>query len=393
MEKPINILFLVQYGKVGGGVNKSLTSQLSKMDRTRFNTYVLATEEGPIIDELRPLINGMIVISVPKSILYRKRGEINFKLFLALFDFFKLIPFFIRGIRFIMQAKIDVIHCNNLKTNLFGIILSKITRVPVICHIRSATSLGFMGKFFEWGATSIVSVSYGARMLSFNGHRETPKHKVIYNGRDLNEFKPNSSNKEIRHELGIHDHELVVAIIGGLIQWKGHITFLEAAKKVLAKAPDTAFLIVGNVDYEDSSYQEELNDLVETFNIGNRVIFIGYRSDINSIYAVIDVLVSASWYEPLGGVIIEAMACGKPVIGTRAAGTPEIIDHGKTGLLVPVNNSTKMADAIVTILQNEQLKDEMGRAGRIRAENMFAVERYVKDMQSEYESLAGMNGG
>ena len=176
-----------------------------------------------------------------------------------------------------------------------------------------------------------------------------------------------------------------------MIRWKGHVTFLEAASKVLAKVPDTRFLIVGNADYEDSSYQEELHTLVETLNVGDKVNFIGYRSDVHSIYAVIDVLVSASWYEPLGGVIIEAMASGKPVIGTWVAGTPEIIENGKTGLLVPAKNSTKMADAIVTILQNEQLKDEMGRAGRIRAEKLFAVERYVEDMQTEYVTVVGMD--
>ena len=181
MEKPINILFLVQYGKVGGGVNKTLTSQLSKMDRTRFNIYVLATEEGPIVDELRPLINGIKVISVPKSILYRRRDEININLILALFDFLKLIPFFIKGFIFIRQAKIDVIHCNNLKTNFFGIILSKISRVPVICHIRSATSLGIMGNFYEWERLQLYQYLHGAQILSFDDLRETSKHKVIYN--------------------------------------------------------------------------------------------------------------------------------------------------------------------------------------------------------------------
>ncbi len=389
METLVNVLFLIQYGKIGGGINKTLTSQLSMMDRTRFNIYVIAAEDGPIVDVLKPLVDNITVISVPKSVLYKKRDKISNNLLWAPIDFLKLLPFFVKSYLFIRRTKIDVMHCNNLKTNFLGVVLSKISRVPVICHIRSATSLGIMGKVYEWGATSIISVSYGAQALSFGGTRETKKHKVIYNGRDLTEFGPKFSDEKIRQELGICKNELVVAIIGGLIRWKGHMTFLEAASKIVDKVPNTKFLIVGNADYEDPHYQEELYNLVESLGIGDKVLFTGYRGDIHSIYAVIDVLVSASWYEPLGGVIIEAMASCKPVVGTKAAGTPEIIEDGKTGLLVPPKHPEKMADAVVTILQNERLRTEMGRAGRVRAENMFTIERYVEDMQSEYTMVVG----
>lgn len=389
MKSPIRVLHLIQYGKLGGGVNKTLITQLAAMDSNRFKTYAIAAESGPFVDELRKHLDEIAVIPAPQSILYQSREQVKLGIS-NLINFLQLVPFFLRCARFIMTRQIDVIHCHNLKTNFFGIVLGKLCRVKTICHIRSATPLGIMGRIYEWGATQIVSVSAGARDASFSQLARPEKHLVIYNGRDLDEFRPDSGTQagNLRKELNLPQQQTIVGIVGGLIRWKGHTTFIQAAHLVLQQQPDMHFLIVGDADYESPQYIDELKNLITTLGIENSITFTGYRTDVNLIYNTIDILVSSSWYEALGGVMIEAMASAKPVIGTNSGGTPEIIHDQVTGLLVPVQDPDALAAALLPLSRDSSLRDEMGKQGRQRVEMLFSVARYVEDIQNLYARLA-----
>jgi glycosyltransferase involved in cell wall biosynthesis len=118
------------------------------------------------------------------------------------------------------------------------------------------------------------------------------------------------------------------------------------------------------------------------------VILAGFRPDILSVHKGFDIFVMSSVTEGLGTSVLDAMGCGRPVVGTRAGGIPEVIDDGVTGILVPPRDPHAMADAIVRLLKDEALRLRMGRAGLSLANARFSAERMVQDTISVYERVA-----
>jgi glycosyltransferase involved in cell wall biosynthesis len=123
--------------------------------------------------------------------------------------------------------------------------------------------------------------------------------------------------------------------------------------------------------------------------INNNVIFTGYRCDIPELMSALDILVSASWAEPFGLVVIEAMAAAKPVIGTKSGGIPEIVLDNKTGRLVPPHDPDSLANAIIEIAQDAELMEAMGRSGRQRAEEVYSSELWIRRITSVFEDVFG----
>jgi glycosyltransferase involved in cell wall biosynthesis len=155
-------------------------------------------------------------------------------------------------------------------------------------------------------------------------------------------------------------------MVGRLQAWKGQKDFLEAARIVLQKHPNARFLIVGDVVQSEPHFRDELVELAGQLGIGKSVVFTGHRSDIRAIFSITDIAVCASWYEPFGRVVAEAMAMAKPVIGTRAGGIPDIIVDGETGYLVNPRDPSSLAGGICAILTDRDKGREMGRLGRMR---------------------------
>jgi len=121
--------------------------------------------------------------------------------------------------------------------------------------------------------------------------------------------------------------------------------------------------------------------------LGDRVIFMGFRLDVAEILPEIDVAVSPSLAEAISNSVIEAMAAGLPVVGTRVGGTPEAVEDGVTGLLVPPRDPEALARCIGLLLEDRNLASRLGRAGRRRIEERFSTERMVRATERVYGSL------
>ena len=175
---------------------------------------------------------------------------------------------------------------------------------------------------------------------------------------------------------------------GQLVPWKNHGDFLLAAARIREAVPSARFLIAGDDLFGDHpGYREELESLAEETGVAESLEFTGYRKDLPQLLRSVSVLVHPSREEPFGRVVVEAMASGVPVVAYDEGGPAEIISHGNTGLLVRPGDVALLAAAVTRLLQNPAEAAKLGRAGRARAEEMFARPDTALKIMAVYSKL------
>lgn len=190
------------------------------------------------------------------------------------------------------------------------------------------------------------------------------------------------SGLAVREEIGVGADQKLVGNIGALVEAKGQRYLLEAAPLILKEMPETRFVIIG-----DGKLESKLKDIAFRLGVSDAVCFAGFQEDIGRYLTAFDVLVVSSLMEGLNNSAIEAMMVGKPVVGTDVGGIPEIIEHGKTGLMVPCENHIALAEAVLDILNNPEKAAAFGSAGREVAYKKFTVERMVSGTIGVYEKV------
>jgi glycosyltransferase involved in cell wall biosynthesis len=220
---------------------------------------------------------------------------------------------------------------------------------------------------------------------------------VILNAIDLDKFSPSQASQiasnGVRDELGLNRGEFVLGIVGQLTPRKGQLELIEAfAQADLSRA---TLLIVGAPLFNrDADYAEQLEQEAESRGVARRVRLLGARSDVSAIMHALDLLVVNSTAEPFGLVILEAMACGTPVLATAVDGIPEIVEHGRSGWLVPPGqrDSRLLADAITRLSRDPELRTRLAEQGRERVTAKFSLDRYLSELESFYEALEKARG-
>ncbi len=152
--------------------------------------------------------------------------------------------------------------------------------------------------------------------------------------------------------------------------------------------PDARFLVVGVTFNFHALFRAELEEWANDHGLRDCVFFTGQRADITEILSVTNIVVSASWHEPFGRVLIEAMAMARPVVGTNAGAAPEIIADGETGLLVPIQDPEALAAAVIDMARDRESAARMGRIGRQRVERNFSIEATVRKASAVFDALA-----
>ena len=176
----------------------------------------------------------------------------------------------------------------------------------------------------------------------------------------------------------------VVGNVAALVPHKGQRHLVEAARLVVREMPDARFVILG-----EGELREQLEKQVHEHHLEKHVWLPGFRTDVLGCIKGFDLFVMSSVTEGLGTSLLDAMACGRPIVATRAGGIPEIVEDGVNGLLVPVRDHHALADAIVRTLKDAALRQRMGEAGFARVNDRFTVERMVAETAGVYARVAG----
>jgi len=207
-----------------------------------------------------------------------------------------------------------------------------------------------------------------------------------YYGLPLSLYQPGEHHAPaIRRELGIPEGRNVVGIIGRMTPGKGHFEFLHAARKIIAGTRlNPHFLIVGSASHGEESYESRVRSAFHEAGLESNVTFTGFRSDIPRMLAAMDILTFPSHSEAFGFTLLEAMAMKRAIAAFDSDAVPEIVTHQKTGLLVPPRDADALADAVIALLMNRELRYRLGEEARRYVEASFSLEIFLENLHRFY---------
>lgn len=367
------VLYLNPFAEIGGA-EMSLLETLRKLDRSRYQPTVVLPAQGPLVGRLQALGVEVVILSLRKL----RRG--NF------------LPFLL-GVctlaRFIRARRIDLVHANAELANQYGVWAARIAGVPMICHTRrQILPRAFRWLFLAWADVLVansraVAASYADRV------RRGQRVAVIYNGIDATEIERQAKGRAATHGGGRKSPAAVLLVVPARIHpTKGQDIFLRALAEAAWHVPHLCAVLAGDTRVDQSEdFLLNLRHLAASLSLADRVQFPGFVDDMPSLYAIADVVVLPSLEEPFGRVLIEAMALRKPVVATWGGGVPEVVEDGKTGLLVPPGDATALAEAIVHLASDPELRQTLGEKGRRRVESHFSIDRTVCLLQDLYDAI------
>ena len=300
---------------------------------------------------------------------------------------------------YMRRSKIQIVHSTDRPRDAAAcVVLARLTGAKSVIHVHVKRG-DWMSPLVRWAlvrADAVIGVSeFVARSLIEGGCSPRRTHAVL-NAIDLTRWDQNLDPGPLRPELGIPSAAPVLVSISRLFHWKGHADLLRAIALVHREVPEVRLLIVGEDDPGAGVHREpfsiELKRLAAELGIAEQVVFTGFRSDVPRVLAASDIYAMPSFEEPFGLVFLEAMAMKKPVVALDNGGTPEVVEHEKTGLLAAPGDPKGLAANILTLIRSPELRARMGEQGRRRAEERFTPQRMALDTARVYSSITSVSG-
>ncbi|MBW8708120.1 MAG: glycosyltransferase family 4 protein, partial [Alphaproteobacteria bacterium] len=252
-------------------------------------------------------------------------------------------------------------------------------RLPLVAHLHTNYLRRERFASLLHQATAIVGVSQSVVGEFLTDGVPQNRLKVIHNGIVQERFRLGRC-AELRKTLGIADDAIVVASVGSLIERKG----MDLLVRSLARLgdPNMHLVIAG-----EGPQRPALQCLAADSGVQSRVHFLGYCADISPVYATADIAALASRSEAFGLAAAEASYFSLPVVAHNLPGVSEVIENGRTGLLVPVENVEALAKALQQLAANPEKREQMGAAGKDRVQQRFSVQRMVSSFEALYQGL------
>jgi L-malate glycosyltransferase len=351
-----------------GGTETMILRFLDNVDKNCFQVSVGAFfNNGPLLAEVN------------------KRGfeGIEFKISNK-FNTFEVLSALAKLYRFLKTEKIDIIHQYGFYTNIFGRIVARMAKIPIVITGLRMEKLGSNGfhslleRLTANWSDLYISVSERGQELMLK-KRWVPKEKVVVvhngietdwaNGRKLNTTLPR------------------IGMIADFNKYKAQQDFVVAASEVLKKFPETKFVLAG-----EGKTKKNIVEMITELGLRSNFIFNGYVGDVRKILSELSIFVLATHTEGLPVSIIEAMSFGLPVIASRVGGIPELVEDGVTGILVKSESSEDLARAISELIANSEKANRMGEMGKLKVKKYFTIQPMMQKLESLYLDLARRKG-
>lgn len=291
----------------------------------------------------------------------------------------------LRGI--VDEYRIDLIHAHQRTAGYFAAFAKRQTGVPFVVTVHDPWKRAPLKKLHARLFSDIITVSDDLKrqFIENFGFAERQVH-TIWNAVDQTRYQSRLVSAEkkaaLRQELGIEPDDQVVSLIARIYRSKGHQYLIQAAPAILREVPQAKFLFVGTGEHE-AMFREEIHKA----GLDASFIFAGYREDIPEIIAISEIVVRPSDMEGLPINLIEAMFMEKPVIATRIAGVPEMIEQGRNGYMIAPKDAQALARYSVTLLKDKALCEKMGREGKKIATERFTLEAFWHKLERLYRCL------
>jgi len=294
--------------------------------------------------------------------------------------------------KIIKKEDIDIVHNHSF---LYGSIITKMIRNVLIVltnhesgylEMANKRKYHFFLKFIMSHTNFLIAPSKELTIKPIMLGFPKKQTKFISNGVDIFRFNPNLNGANVRNKFKITKDEIVVLCPRRLAPKNGVKYFVESALEVFKKNKKIKYIIVGGGFPKES---HKLQRFVDKYNLNERVIFTGNIKNKNmpAVFAAADIVILPSLIEATSLAGLEAMASGKPLIGTKVGGIPYLIEDNKTGVLIPPKESSAIATAILTLSNNKNLRLKMGKYARKRAEEEFSWIKIAKKTIEVYKSV------
>jgi len=404
----MRIVFVNPVAQVGGAemilldLMAALADAIPGVDR-----HLIVAGEGPLIDLARGIGVQVHARPMPDRLAglgdsaLKGRGKVGAILGLAA----RGAPAGLAGLRYarglgrlIREIGPDLIHSNGIKSHLL-LRLSGLRGIPVVWHLHDFYGTRpVMARALRWssrGAAGAIAIS---EAVGRDGRRvlDPLPVQVVYNAVDVEQFTPGPGDGARLDALanlppaapGAHR----VGLIATYARWKGQDLFLDAAARIARDRP-VRFYVIGSPIYQTKGSQwseAELRELAGSLGLGACVGFIPFQRDTAAVYRALDVVVHASTQpEPFGRTIVEAMACGRPVVVSAAGGAAELFQDGRDAVGFPPGDAPALAAAILGLVEDPGRRERIGRAARATAVERFARPRLGVEVAAAYERFRG----
>ena len=372
----------------GGGAQVHVQNLVERLPKQRFDVEVVTLSDGPAVRRIRAagapvhVIDGLDDLATLDAVM-----------------------------RLLELRPPDVLHNHMFRAEVIGtraalrlseLGLPKPYVVSTIhsSRIRNAEDQALLRRLTpQMDRLIAVSRAIVAKLIA-EGRTPAPV-ELIYNGVDLERYEFTEACCTLPEEYGFPEGSPLVGVVARLEPEKGHATLIESWPQVLQNVSEARLLIIG-----EGSQRATLEALAESHGLlgekcsgdrcvgtrgarpGAKIVFTGLRDDVPAVTAALDVAVLPSYREAQGLAILEAMALRRPVVATQVGGVPEMIENGRTGLLVPPRDATALATAIVRLLTEHPLADTLARAGHDFVHANFSVAHMVDAVSDIYEEGA-----
>ncbi len=389
---PVKILFLNPCAQLGGA-ERCLLDVLASLRAAKpaWQLHLIAAEDGPLLAAARDLGVFPECLPFPRRLARLGSFQTRPRLFLSgVRAAPALLLYRARLRKAVRRVGPSVIHSNGLKMHLLAAWNER--RAPVVWHLHDYLSrCGLLARALRRSASRCAGAVAVSRAIATDAHRVLGASvlvRTILNGIDLQRFHPSGPRPFLRPG---RPHTVKIGLIATFARWKGHAVFLKALADPRVRELDIHAYVIGAPIYETAQSQhsaQELTAMAETLGLGGRVTFTGFLSDSAPAMRALDIVVHASTApEPFGLVIAEAMACGRPVIASEAAGAAELLIGDTACILTPPGDVDALADAISRLTRDGIARLAMGRAARAVAETRFNRDRLGPALVAFYKEV------
>lgn len=295
----------------------------------------------------------------------------------------------LRLVRHLKTSRPHVLHCHMVHANLLGRLVRPLLSIPVVISTAHSIQEGGRWRDLAYRATDplcdlVTQVSQaGARRYREERISATEKTIWLPNGVDLTRYRQDAAERsQARLELG-WDGSFVWIAVGNLREPKDYPTLLGAFAKLRSERHDARLVIAG-----DGPLQQQLTNLARSLSIDGSVQWLGLRADVPRLMAASDAYVISSAWEGTPMALLEAAACGLPVVATAVGGNGDVIEDGRSGRLVPPRNAARLAEAMTAVTNlPDSRRLEFGLAARARVEKHYGLEAVVAKWDNVYRQL------
>ena len=368
------------------GADKVLLELIKGLDYKEFEAHVILPNDGVLVEVLRQVGAKVSVLDYP--ILRRK--YFNPK---GIADYIRSYNFYAKQIAlYAREHSIDMVH-NNTAAVLEGIYLKRKLKLPLIWHVheiivKPKAISDFINMLMGRYADKIVTVSQAvANHIKQSPFIKDSQVEVIYNGVDNTVYYPMDASS-IREKFDIAQDALVIGMIGRVNAIKGQNDFIEAVEPLLEKNEQAVAFLAGGVFPGEEWRLEELDKRIASSSVVSQIHRIDYYDKTSELYNMFDIFVLPSIKpDSLPTVVLEAMACSKPVVGYNNGGIAEMVVDDKSGCLVKPNRPQELSNAISLLLDSSEKREKFGRVGYQRQRELFSLESYIKNFSEFYDNL------